>query len=188
MGGQEIIDRKLEAFKKLVPHLRGALWWGSNPLIQERNSTFNQSDTHKGHPLLSLRKDEVAARGDVIPMLVGTSGSSMRSKQRQYCIEIVGMTKRKPEHRTYFGSIIEPGIYSVKELLDSVTPKKGEYIFAKKKTTLSRKEEGANLTQVSRFVYHTMFPNWDKPMADESEMKMIDAFCLIHQLSEVDNG
>ena len=52
MGGQEIIDRKLEAFKKLVPHLRGALWWGSNPLIQERNSTFNQSDTHKGHPLL----------------------------------------------------------------------------------------------------------------------------------------
>lgn len=178
-----IKDRTLEAFKKFVPHMRGALWWCANDLLKERTPAFNQHDNRKGHPLLSLRKDEVAARGDGVPMLVGTTGDWMGSSRKRRCIEIVGMTKDDPDHHTYFGSIIEPGMYSVAELIDGTTPKKGEHVFEVKKQLGSYSgEEKARLKAPPRFACRTMYPNWDKPMANDNEMKMIDRFCIDHRL------
>ena len=152
-GGAEV-DRRWEAFKRLVPHLRGALWWGQNDTIKDRFSAFNQNDNRAGHPLLSLRKDEIRLRGDGIPMLFGTSGLKMSSHGKRCCIDVVGLTKRDPGHHTYFGSIIEPAVYSVAEMLDGVTAKSER----------------------------VMVPNWDKPVVSDDEMKMVDDFCLIHQL------
>jgi hypothetical protein len=176
-------DRTLEAFRKHVPYMRGALWWCANDLLKERNSAFCQNDGHKGHPLLSLRKEEVMARGDGVPMLVGTSGDAMSGGRKRRCVEIVGMTKDDPDHRTYFGSIIEPGMYSVAELIDGVSPKKGEHVFeVRKELGHSRSKEKARLREPPRFAYRTMFPNWDKPMANDNEMRSIDRFCLDHRL------
>ena len=176
-------DRRLEAFKKIVPYLRGALWWCSNDRIKERSQAFNQQDDHQGHPLLSLRKGEVTDRSDGVPMLVGTTGGWMGNSRKRRCIEIVGMTRNDPDHRTYFGSIVEPGMYSVYELMDGTVPKKGEHVFEMKKQLGTRRgEEKARLKWRPRFACRTMFPNWDKPMADDDEMKMIDKFCIDHRL------
>jgi len=71
------IERTFEAFKKMVPYLRGALWWAQNDLIKDRQREFNQEDDRIGHPLLSISRREVEGRFDVVPMLVGTSGAKM---------------------------------------------------------------------------------------------------------------
>lgn len=176
-------DKTLDLFKKFVPYLRGALWWCANDLIKERNPAFNKNDDRKGHPLLSLRKGEVVARGDGVPMLVGTTGDKMSEGRKRRCIEIVGMTKVAPDHRTYFGSIIEPGMYSVAELIDGTTPKKGEHVFKEKGDGCSSRNcEKAYLARSSIYAHRTMLPNWDKPMANENEMRRIDRFCLDHRL------
>ena len=39
-------DLTFEAFRQLVPYLRGALWWAHNDLIKERQKEFNQDDDH----------------------------------------------------------------------------------------------------------------------------------------------
>lgn len=149
-------DLTLEAFKKLVPHLRGALWWAKNDVIKERVLKFNQKDAHLGHPILSIRKEEVLARAAAVPMLVGTSGHSFNDHQRRCCIDVVGMTKAEPERHTYFGSIVEPMLVRVSELLAGVKPAKGECRYLR--------------------------PNWDKPKVSESEMAMVDDYCIIHRL------
>lgn len=55
-------DKQFEMFKKLVPYLRGALWWARNDLIKFRQPEFNQNDNRIAHPLLSVNKQEVANR------------------------------------------------------------------------------------------------------------------------------
>lgn len=177
------VDRRLEAFKRLVPHLRGSLWWGRNDEIKNRFPAFNQNDGRVGHPLLSLRKDEVRLRGDGVPMLFGTSGTKMSGHQRQCCIDVVGLTKIDPGHHTYFGSIVEPAMYSVDEMLDGVTPKaKGRSYVSPDRCEVCM---GGDRTVLIRMGWHDlrmMIPNRDKPVVSDDEMRMIDDFCLIHRL------
>lgn len=181
--GNLVADRVLDAFKKIVPHLRGALWWSDNDVIKERQPEFNQADAHMGHPVLSIRKEEVRDKMDAVPMLVGTSGNSFSQHQRNCCIDVVGMTKRDPQRHTYFGSIVEPMMVSVFEMLDGVKPVKGEYGFAEKSWgEVEPHDEKACLRIAPRFKYRELRPNWDKPIANESEMAMIDDYCLIHLL------
>ena len=181
--GNLVADRVLDAFKKIVPHLRGALWWSDNDVLKERQPEFNQADAHMGHPVLSLRKEEVRDKMDAVPMLVGTSGNSFSQHQRNCCIDVVGMTKGDPQRHTYFGSIVEPMMVSVSEMLAGVKPEKGEYGFTEKdRREVGRHDERARLWNVPRFKYRKLYPNWDKLIANESEMAMIDDYCLIHLL------
>ena len=177
------LNRRLEAFKRLVPHLRGALWWGRDEEIRQRNSTFVRRDDRDGHPLLSLRKDEVKSRCDCIPMLFGTSGGRISNCCKTRCIDVVGLTCREPERHTYFGSIIEPALYSVAEMMDGVSPKKGEREFVERdRHEIIRDGERAVPLYRKWHEVKAMVPNQDKPVVSDDEMKMIDDFCLIHQL------
>ena len=91
-------DIQLEMFKKLVPYLRGALWWAQNDLIKDRQFEFNQSDDRIEHPLLSVSTKEVTSRFGVVPMLVGTSGETMKAWEKSKCITVTGLTRRNPAH------------------------------------------------------------------------------------------
>ena len=176
-------DLTLEAFKKLVPHLRGALWWAKNEVIKKRLLQFNQKDEHLGHPILSIRKEEVSARAAAVPMLVGTSGHSFNNHQRGCCIDVVGMTKIEPERHTYFGSIVEPMLVRVSELLAGVKPAKRECTFVEKdRDGVGRHDEKAWQKRAGSFEYRYLRPNWDKPMVSESEMAMVDDYCIFHRL------
>lgn len=176
-------NRSLEAFKNLVPHLRGALWWGSDESIHEKHPAFVCREDREGHPLLSLRQAEVHSAGDVVPMLFGTSGDGLWDCERCRCIAIKGVSGKDAEKLTYFGSIVEPGRYTVDELLDAVLPKKGSITFVEKKESARRKgAELATMRHASQYEFHSLVPNWGKLVVDKSEMPMIDRYCLDHNL------
>lgn len=152
-------------------------------MIKDRFPAFNQQDGRVGHPLLSLRKNEVRFRVDGVPMLFGTTGKTMSSHQRQCCIDVVGLTKNDPDHHTYFGSIVEPAMYSVDEMLNGVTPNaKGRSFGSPDRLAVGKNGERTVLTRMGGHELRTMLPNRDKPVVSDDEMKMIDDFCLIHQL------
>lgn len=167
-------DRTLEAFKAFVPHLRGALWWVRNDLLKKRQKTFNQKDAHKGHPALSIRISSIGGRHDAVPMLTGTSGHFLRPEVRKDCVTVVGMTAEDPEHITYFGSIVEPGMYSIEEILDGVVAKDDvEEIQEGKRRFLFKK---------SWHEIRSMFPNWHKPTVNAEERTQLNNFCMRHGL------
>ena len=174
-------DRSLEAFKRLVPYLRGSLWWGSDGLIEEKLPQFVRREDREGHPLLSLLRDEVRTRMDAVPMLSGTSGGSMSPHRKRCCIDVVGMEKCDLAHHTFFGSIIEPAMMTVAELQDGVSPKKGEFRFEVKQDARPSGEQ-ARMRRTANFACRQMHPNWDKPVVSDSEMRQINDYCLIHQL------
>ena len=124
MGKTEYNDRTLEAFKKCIPYLRGSLWWVQNDLLKERQQAFNQRDTHIGHPVLSIKSCPIETRLDTVPMLMGTSGNNLTAHSKSQCVAVSGLTKKESGHMVYFGSIVEPGLYSAGELLDGVVKKK----------------------------------------------------------------
>lgn len=161
-------DRKLEAFKILVPHLRGALWWGRDDAIKEQCNSFVTRADRIGHPLLSVRQGEIENRYETIPMLVGTSGNSMDDKQRNRCMVVSGLTSKDPAHKTYFGSIIQPILPPVEEMMDAVTPKKGDIV----KTARFKKSPWHKS--------HRLWPNHDKPNVSEYEMKALESWCKTH--------
>ena len=174
------MDRTFEAFKKLVPYLRGALWWAQNDLIKDRHPTFNQDDEHKGHPLLSVSKREVQGRFDVVPMLVGTSGTRMDFRKKLGCIMVEGMTKADPNHKTYFGSIVMPGRYSFEDLLTGVRQTKVESVGFDKHTVKRRKDEHGFVCKEKWYDVRTMMPNWDKLMVSEIECCALNEWCKKH--------
>ena len=165
-------NKTFEAFKRLVPYLRGALWWAQNDLIKDRHPTFNQTDAHEGHPLLSVCQREVEGRFDVVPMLVGTSGANMDFNAQSRCVLVTGMTKRSPEHKTYFGSIVMPGRYSFEDLLTGVRPTKVGDSEYDRHTVKRRKDKWCAV--------RTMIPNWDKPMVSKTESQTLNDWCVRH--------
>ena len=172
--------KTFEAFKRLVPYLRGALWWAQNDLIKDRHPTFNQEDNHKGHPLLSVSKREVQGRFDVVPMLVGTTGTKMGFGQRSSCVLVKGMTKKDPNHNTYFGSIVMPGRYSFEDLLTGVQPTKVEAVGFDKHKVKRRDGERGYLHEAEWYEVGTMMPNWDKLTVSEPERRDLDNWCIKH--------
>lgn len=177
------IDRVFETFKKVIPHLRGALWWGRNDLIKSRQAEFNPDDEHIGHPLLSVRKTPVESRFDMLPMLVGTTGVRMDDDEKGRCVIVTGMTKADPTHKTYFGAIVMPGNYSLEELIKNISRTKGEY-FVKKydRHTVHGKAERGNVLRRHWYENRTMYPNDDKRVVTEEEMKVLNNWCDRHHL------
>ena len=173
-------DKTFEAFKKLIPYLRGALWWAQNDFIKDRHPTFNQDDDHKGHPLLSVSLREVSGRFDVVPMLVGTSGTKMDFIARSKCVLVTGMTKKAPGHKTYFGSIVMPGRYSFEDLLTGVAPTKIEVVEYDRHTVKRRDDEHGVLRKDKWCAVRTMIPNWDKLMVSKSESQTLNDWCVRH--------
>lgn len=168
-------DRTLNAFKKLVSYMRGALWWVRNDLLKERQRAFNQSDTHIGHPALSIKDCPVETRLDTVPMLMGTSGSNLTAYSKSQCVAVSGLTRKEPGHMVYFGSIVEPGLYSADELLDGVIKKKDVV-----KQGKSEDGCGGSLVRKPWYECRVMVPNWDKTMVDAAERKQLDEFCARH--------
>lgn len=170
------MDRTFEAFKKVVPYLRGALWWAQNDLVKDRQREFNQSDEHVGHPLLSVSQREVEGRFDVVPMLVGTSGKKMDFVTRSQCVTVEGMTPEARGHKTYFGSIVLPGLYSFEDLLTGVRPAKVKSVGYDPRKVKPNGESGF----IKKEEWHqcrTMVPNWNKPTVSEQEMVELNCWC-----------
>ena len=175
-------DKKLEMFKKLVPYLRGALWWARNELIKYRQPAFNQKDNRVAHPLLSVKKTEVNSRFGVVPMLVGTSGNSMSYIEKSRCILVTGMTKKEPAHKTYFGSIIQPGKYEVQELLEGVEPSH-DVEFISFSGGRKRKTDEAGYLRVDKwYCSRSMILNTDKPMVLGDEKLALEKWCKSHNV------
>lgn len=170
-------DKKFLAFKMLVPHLRGALWWVRNDLIKERQSGFNPHDTHVGHPAVSILKSEPTIRYDAVPMLIGTSGGGYGNAKKQRCVAARGLVKNDPDHVTYFGGMIGPAMFDVDEMIDAVSGKGDVHVVAGK---ASKAEP--QLVRDSWHVKHKMIPNHDKPMLDKSEMEALERFCKTKNL------
>ena len=110
-------------------------------------------------------------------MLTGTSGRSLRSKVRSDCVAVVGLTKGEPKHVTYFGSIVEPGLYRVEELLEGVA-KKREIEEAPNAAV----GKGWSLVRKVWYELRPMLPNWDKPMVSAAERTQLNNFCMRHGL------
>ena len=175
MGKTEYNDRTLEAFKKCIPYLRGSLWWVQNDLLKERQQAFNQRDTHIGHPVLSIKSCPIETRLDTVPMLMGTSGNNLTAHSKSQCVAVSGLTKKESGHMVYFGSIVEPGLYSAGELLDGVVKKKDVVKDVKFKDGC-----GGSLVRKPWYECRGMVPNWDKTMVDAAEKKQLDEFCARH--------
>lgn len=173
-------DKQFEVFKKLVPYLRGALWWARNDLIKFRQPEFNQNDNRIAHPLLSVNKKEVANRFDAVPMLVGTSGMGISDAQKSQCVLVSGMTKKDSEHKTYFGSIVQPGMYEVQELMEGVKPS-SNVEFVSFSGVRKRKSDEIGYLKVDKW-YHSrsMILNIDKPMLVGDEKLALEKWCKEH--------
>lgn len=175
MSSAKDADKTLEAFKKLVPYLRGALWWVRNDLLKERQPTFNQEDWHVGHPAMSVRCRPIENRFDPIPMLMGTTGRCFRSKRKSECVKVIGLTAEEPERPTYFGSIVEPGVYAFSDLLDGVA--------VKEDLAISKNARDGNSFALQKTAWHkvrSMRPNWHKPTVDIGERTALNNFCMKH--------
>ena len=105
----------------------------------------------------------------------------MSPHRKRCCIDVMGMTKSDLAHHTFFGSIIEPAMMTVAELLNGVSPKKGEFRFEAKQDAGPYGEQ-VRMRKKANFACRQMHPNWDKPVVSDDEMKMVDDFCLIHKL------
>lgn len=175
MPERESLDRTLEAFKNLAPYMRGALWWVRNDLLKARQETFNQDDDHIGHPALSVRCRPLRSRYEPIPMLMGTSARSFSSELKSECVKVVNLTEEDPKHASYFGTIVEPGLYTFEDLLDGIS--------AKKEITASRQPQGkvpGVLRKEPWYKVRTMVPNGHKPMVDVDERTALNNFCMKH--------
>lgn len=170
-------DRKLEAFMELCDCRRGALWWGRDDLIGAVQKDFCRRKDRIGHPLLSVLKQPLEHRLDIVPMLVGTSGEKLREKTRRGCVSVRALTRQDPGHVCYFGSIVEPGGYPTTALLDGVTPKKGDI-----QVVRDEKTGDQVLVKTPWAEHHQMRPNADKPRLNAEEMKNLEEFCSHHAL------
>lgn len=168
-------DRGLEAFKALHQYLRGALWWAVDELIKQKQPEFIRRSDRTGHPLLSVAQREVKTRADVAPMLLGSSGKRMRDALKRTCVSVKGMTRNDPLRVTYFGGLVEPGLYTAAEMLDGVTAKSRDY-------GVRKGGSGPLLRRSAWHENHLMRPNSDKPRVDAAEMRALDDFCKRHNI------
>lgn len=97
--------KRLEIFNTFWSYLKGSIWWCREKLIRDRFSSAWHNSDSDAHPMLSLKEQILATEYDVIPMLVGTTG---------YRGPIV-VRDITPSHSTVFGTIIEPGFFSISD-------------------------------------------------------------------------
>ena len=167
----DVKDRVFDAFRQLVPYRRGALWWARNDLIKDRHPMFNQNDDKIGHPLLMISQHELCNRFEPVPMLVGTSGKKMCDYQKAKCVMVTGMTRKERDKKTYFGSIIQPGLYSFDD----------DFLSQSKKPYYDKHGEVIDKDYAEKWYNRQkMSPNKDKPMIDDNEMRALNNWCDAH--------
>ena len=170
-------DRQFDLMKRFVPYQFGSLWWGRDDLIHAAQPEFTEREDRIGHPLVSVKRDEMQDRMDIVPMLVGTSGTHLRNRIKTRCIQVVGLTADDPDHVCFFGSIVEPGLYEFDDLLDGVSRK--EHAFRRPEKHGHR----ASVVASERVPWHelrVMQPNHDKSRVSENERIALDVFCKEH--------
>ena len=96
-------DEKLKIFEYAFDYRWGALWWGAESLIHSRFENWHEND-RKGHPLLSLRKTQITALRDIVPMLAGTSVDGKNVKHVYLPIQVTA------DKTTDFGTQIESNL------------------------------------------------------------------------------
>ena len=170
-------NRLFSAAKKLLRYKFGSLWWGRDDLIQKKQPTFVKRENRIGHPLVSVKRDELASRSDCIPMLVGTSGWSLRTETRNACVQILGLRQDDPEHVTFFGTIIKPGLYGFDDLMDGVKRKRQIFRCLGKTDRYSPEED---FLPAPWYECRVMYPNQDKPWVDDGESFALEQFCKKH--------
>ncbi|MGN1358834.1 MAG: hypothetical protein ACI4X9_00070 [Kiritimatiellia bacterium] len=162
MKEEEVRDeRRWAMFRLTSDWVRGSLWWIGNELLKERQKEFNQRDNHVAHPGVSVADKPPEGLYDYVPMLFGTSARGYTPEKKAQCVEVKGLTRRAPDHRTYFGSIDKPGCYTPDEML------------------IGRHQTSRLTTKARRSV---IWPNNEKPRVSPEELKRLERFCCEHRL------
>ena len=170
-------DRQFEIMRRFVPYQFGSLWWGRDDLIHSAQPEFVERKDRIGHPLLSIKRDGLNDRMDIVPMLVGTSGRHLRKETKLQCVSVRGLTAEDPDHVSYFGSIVEPGLYEFDDLLDGVVRKDNSC------RRPSKWDGGASLASSEPrpwFEVRSMHPNAHKPRVDDREKADLEQYCQKH--------
>ena len=170
-------DRQFEMVKKVVPYQFGSLWWGRDDLIHSAQPEFTEREDRIGHPLVSVKRDEMQDRMDIVPMFVGTSGAHLRNKIKNHCVQVRGLTAVDPGRICYFGSIVEPGLYDFDDLLDGVVRKTHS---SRRPEKQDRRAPVVASEPVPWFELRVMHPNQDKPRVDANEHRSLETFCTQH--------
>lgn len=170
-------DRQFKLMKMCAPIRFGSLWWGRDDLIHEKQPEFVQRADRIGHPLLSVKRDELKDRADMIPMLVGTSGRNLTKETKRECVAVRGIDPKDLGHVSFFGSIVAPGSYGFDDLLDGVIRKKQAHRRPENKHRHSRIVASE---PVPWYELHSMQPNHFKPHVDAEEEQNLNRFCQRH--------
>ncbi len=145
-------ERKLQFFNGLVSYLWGSLWWCREDFVMQQYSGWHEND-RAAHPVVSLRRTPFKNPAEVVPMLVGTSGAAGP-------VIVKGLTlDLGEEHLTSFGTIIEPGWFTMAD-------------FTKYENCAKNVQHGP-WTKVKM-----MWPNLHKPKLDKSEDIQARAFAI----------
>lgn len=177
LSPETVPDRQFDLFKRFVPFIFGSLWWGRDDLIHEVQPEFVEREDRVGHPLVSIKRDEMQDRMDIVPMLVGTSGTHLRNRIKAQCVRVVGLDANDPEHVCFFGSIVEPGLYEFDDLLDGVSRKEHAFRCPEKQ---DRRAAVVASEPVPWHEFRVMQPNHYKSCVSKNERTALDAFCQKH--------
>ena len=172
-----MIDRLFEVVSRFVPYQFGSLWWARDELIHNLQPQFNTREDRIGHPLVSVKRNALRDRTDSVPMLAGTSGNRLRDAIKKQCVVIRGLSEDAPEHATYFGSIVEPGLYGFDALLDGVRRKPHAF---RRPAKQDRDAPVAASEPVPWHELRVMRPNPHKPRVDADEKQDLERFCGRH--------
>ena len=157
-------SQKLKIFEYAFDYRWGALWWGAESLIHSRFENWHENN-RKGHPLLSLRKTQITALRDIVPMLAGTS---VDGKNVRHVYLPIQVTANK---MTDFGTQIESNLIFA-----------DDFIYHND----SKEVENAPLTPVWK--RRSLWPNFDKLRITEAEDKLLQDFLLERKSVALDNG
>lgn len=173
MNGAAVPDRQFEAFKELVPYRFGSLWWGRDDLIHSVQPEFVEREDRIGHPLLSVMRFAPETRRNTVPMLVGTSGTHLRKSIKRHCVRVVGISEEEVDHVSFFGSILEPGLYDFEDLIDGVRHK--AHAFRRPEKPVKNAAIVAS-EPVPWYELRVMRPNSFKPRLGAGEMEALEKF------------
>ncbi len=98
------------------------------------------------------------------------------------CVMVSGITQKDPDHKTYFGSIVMPGLYSFGELLSGVRSRRLSLKATDRNKLRHRDDEKGYIIRSAWCNDRTMCPNEDKPMVSDVEMRQLNSWCESHHL------
>lgn len=153
----------------------GTFWWvnESRAMQQftESGVKYDSGSTRKAHPHVSILESNLKGRG-FIPFLFGASLGN-----EHHHVRVFGLTDAEPDAPTYFGVIQQPVCLSPAEMLSR--REEAEY------NPQRRPDEGAD--DYSKRIFaslagpswerSTIWPNWDRLEANESEQSRLKKWC-----------